>query len=179
MKIYTKTGDSGETSLFGGERVLKNHPRLAAYGTADELNAQLGFLVSHLTDNSIINIIQTIQRRLFIMGSQLATPVEHKNWQKIDKLTENDVSDLEKTIDQWNEELAELKSFILPGGTVPAAISHIARTICRRLERELMNLSDQIKLDQIIIKYVNRLSDFLFVLARLLNHRAGEKDINW
>lgn len=181
MKIYTKTGDRGTTGLFGGKRVSKNNPRLHAYGTIDELNAHLGFVLSlcHHEKNATCDIhikLLAIQNELFVIGGQLAAANDKTN-NKIPQLSPNAVGRLENGIDIMNKNLPELRNFILPGGVPQAAAIHIARTVARRAERMVIALPQHNATMKKIIKYLNRLSDFLFVLARFINHqhRADEK----
>ncbi len=177
MKIYTRKGDQGYTSLFGGEKVPKDNLRVEAYGTADELNSILGLIVSHLKNeppySEIRDSLLQIQSDLFTIGSILASP----NPNVI--LDEQRVMDLEKLIDKASELLSPLQSFILPGGTSLAAETHVARTVARRFERRIVGLSHSNAIDPTILKYVNRLSDLLFVWARLFNHLDGISDILW
>ncbi len=165
MKIYTKTGDDGKTSLIGGERVQKNHPRIEAYGTVDELNSFIGILRAQEIDAHSKDFLINIQNNLFTICSLLAADSE-KTEKKLPQINQEDVSSLEKEIDEMNDKLPEIHSFVLPGGNQVVSYSHIARTICRRAERTIIKLSEEMPVNNIIIKYLNRLSDFLFVLAR-------------
>jgi len=165
MKIYTKTGDDGETSLIGGERVQKSHPRIEAYGTVDELNSFIGILRAQEIDTHSNDVLVCIQNNLFTICSLLAADSENIE-KKLPQIHQEDVSNLEKEIDAMNDKLPEIHSFILPGGNQIVSYSHIARTICRRAERTIIKLSEEMPVNSIIIKYLNRLSDFLFVLAR-------------
>jgi len=165
MKIYTKTGDDGKTSLIGGERVQKNHPRIEAYGTVDELNSFIGILRAQEIDTHSKDFLINIQNNLFTICSLLAADSE-KTEKKLPQINQEDVSNLEKEIDVMNEKLPEIHSFVLPGGNQIVSYSHIARTVCRRAERTIIKLSEEMPVNNIIIKYLNRLSDFLFVLAR-------------
>ncbi len=179
MKIYTKNGDSGKTCLFGGQKVWKDDLRINAYGTIDELNSLIGLAVTEINDVELNNILKRIQNELFIIGSDLAAPREITNSNYIIRIDQNYSINLEKQIDRFVDELPELKNFILPGGTKAAAILHHARTVCRRAEREIVKLSRNAEIGNEIIVYLNRLSDFLFVLSRIVNHRSGIKDIIW
>ncbi|MDO8260897.1 MAG: cob(I)yrinic acid a,c-diamide adenosyltransferase [Candidatus Magasanikbacteria bacterium] len=178
--IYTRTGDSGETSLFGGQRIAKNSLRIACIGTTDELNASLGIAVSNLQEKELSDAIESIQNKLFEVGAQLANPtkVRANNIENFE-VKETDVTKIEKLIDQFDSELPELKNFILPSGTIAATQLHLSRAICRRLERLLVKLSKNEELNPILIKYINRLSDLLFVLARVENKRSGVAEKPW
>lgn len=178
MKIYTKTGDSGDTSLFGGQRVHKDNPRLNAYGTVDELNAVLGLAASKTESADIKSIITQLQNQLFSVGSDLATPIENSKVQ-IERISETEINSLEKLIDDLDVKLPEIRYFILPGGTEAASVLHIARTVCRRAEREIVSLSKNIDIGSPILIYLNRLSDLLFVLARYENYVNNIPDIKW
>ena len=176
MKIYTKTGDGGETGLFGGGRVPKDDPRVRAYGDVDELNAMLGFGVALAPEEYERETLQTIQRDLFSIGAELATPNPAKLRASV---SADQVSGLEQVIDKYEATLPPLKNFILPGGTPKAAALHLARTTCRRAERSVVTLGRDQQINPLIIHYLNRLSDLLFVLARAVNKRAGRADIAW
>lgn len=173
-KIYTRTGDRGETGVFGGGRVPKDDPRVEAYGTLDEASSALGLLAVHL-DAELAAVIQAIQRTLFDIGAELATPEPRR----VPAVTAEAVENLERLIDGWEAELPPLRSFILPGGSRQAAICHLARSIARRAERRTVTLARSAAINPEILRYLNRLSDCLFVLARLLNHRAGLADVPW
>jgi len=190
QKIYTKTGDLGETSLFNGKRVMKNHPAVETYGTVDELNSSIGlalaFLKNESPDNSneLIPVLLEIQNTLFDMGAFLATP--QVDWEKSglildSKLNSQSIQNIEEKIDHFNSDLTELKNFILPGGpSLTSAHLHQARTICRRAERILVGFSKMEQSPKIFIIYINRLSDFLFVAARWCNHQFFEgEEILW
>ena len=180
MKIYTKTGDNGETGLIGGKRVSKNHPRLEAYGTADELNSAIGTILS--IDSGLIDIIEPlnqIQQDLFNIGAILATPNTNKKLKTDVNFCKDRTLILETEIDKYDEILPPLKSFILPGGVQAAAMTHNARTVCRRLERLLIDLSMNIDIDPNIIQYINRLSDYLFMLARYINFKNNVQENTW
>lgn len=177
MKIYTKTGDKGETSLIGGLRVAKYHPRIEAYGTIDELNSHLGYLLACTLADTDKALIQSIQDRLFTVGSLLASAPGSK--MIVPDLKEADITVLEKRMDDLNEELPELKNFILPGGTKDAAMCHVARCVCRRAERLITHVGETETLDERIIPYINRLSDYLFVLSRKMVLDAHASEILW
>ncbi len=179
-KIYTKTGDLGETSLIGGTKVPKNHLRIETYGTVDELNSYIGLISDHITDVHSKNILREIQDRLFTIGSSLACDPEKETKMKIPDLKEEDVVLLEKEIDAMNEQLPVMKSFILPGGHVAVSVIHIARCVCRRAERLSVNLHEQnMFIDPLVIKYLNRLSDYLFILARYASHLLKVEEVAW
>ena len=180
MKIYTKTGDKGETSLFGGKRVWKDNLRINAYGTVDELNAILGVAIPQLLNKELIGVVKSIQNDLFTVGSDLATPVdkENKNF-LIPHVDEKFINRLEELIDSYDSQLPELKNFILPGGLKGSAILHHARTVCRRAEREVASLSKGSEINSHVEVYLNRLSDLLFVFARFENFSNNSADIVW
>jgi cob(I)alamin adenosyltransferase len=179
-KIYTKTGDAGSTSLIGGTKVPKSHIRIQAYGTVDELNAFTGLLNDQISDAHSREMILEIQDRLFTIGSSLACDPNKEISMKIPDLKESDIYTLENEIDEMNGQLPEMKSFILPGGHVTVSTAHICRTICRRAERLIVELDEKEHLsDPLIIKYLNRLSDYFFVLARYLGKLAGVEEIKW
>ncbi|HET7000154.1 MAG TPA: cob(I)yrinic acid a,c-diamide adenosyltransferase [Puia sp.] len=179
-KIYTKTGDSGKTSLIGGTKVPKSHIRIQTYGTVDELNAFTGLLKDELSDAHSRELLLEIQDRLFTIGSALACDPEKETTLKIPDLKESDVLLLENEIDRMNMKLPEMKSFILPGGHVSVSTAHICRTICRRAERLIVELDEKEHLNQsLIIKYLNRLSDYFFVLARWIGHLLGVPEVKW
>jgi cob(I)alamin adenosyltransferase len=180
IKIYTKTGDLGKTSLIGGTRVPKSHLRIESYGTVDELNSFIGFLYDQLTTESLKNTLREIQDRLFTIGSSLACDPEKEPKMKLPDLLEEDVALLEKEIDDMNKALKPMKSFILPGGSMAVSSAHITRCVCRRAERNCVNmLEHEMFVDPLIIKYLNRLSDYLFVLARYIAHLTGVSEIEW
>jgi cob(I)alamin adenosyltransferase len=179
-KIYTKTGDTGNTSLIGGTKVRKNHARINAYGTVDELNAWIGLLGDLMSDIHIREQLREIQDRLFTIGSSLACDPDKDVSMKIPDLREPDIDLLEKEIDLMNESLPEMKSFILPGGSVAVSTAHICRTVCRRAERVTVELDEMKPLSQpLVIKYLNRLSDYLFVLARWIGFTDGTEELKW
>ena len=180
MKIYTRTGDSGETGLFDGTRVSKADPRVEAYGAVDETNALLGVAAANATDAELRGILQDLQRDLFAVGAQLADPKWGvKPRKEKTRLTEARVADLEALIDRAEAELPPLKQFILPGGSPVGAVLHLARTVCRRAERRIVALAATMAVSPLLLTYVNRLSDLLFVLARLASRRAGTEEIPW
>jgi len=178
MKIYTKTGDKGDTRLFDGTQVRKNDLRVEAYGNVDELNSFVGGAASFLDDGELRKILMDIQRDLFSVGAQLADPKQHGKRQK-SKLDPARITALEETIDRFETELSPLRQFILAGGGPAGAMLHVARTVCRRAERKVVALADSVEIDPLTIEYLNRLSDFLFVMARLVNQRNGQQEIPW
>jgi cob(I)alamin adenosyltransferase len=188
MKIYTKTGDKGETGLIGGIRISKGDPRIVAYGSVDELNSNIGIAISSLGVKNrdlfldLINIMTRIQSELFIVGSDLADPrypAGDQNQYKTPRAEENMASALEVAIDKFETELESITFFILPGGSIEASLVHVTRTIARRAESAVTLLSKDQIINPIVLVYLNRLSDFLFVAARLINKRLGIKDIAW
>jgi cob(I)alamin adenosyltransferase len=180
LKIYTKTGDEGKTSLIGGTKVPKSHIRINAFGTVDELNAFIGLLNDQLSDMHSRELLLEVQDRLFTIGSSLACDPDKEIALKIPDLKESDILLLENEIDAMNEKLPEMKSFILPGGHIAVSTAHICRTICRRAERIIVELDVLEPLGQpLIIKYLNRLSDYFFVLARYIGQLLGVSEIKW
>lgn len=185
MKIYTKTGDKGNTSLYGGQRVPKDHIRIEAYGTVDELNANIGLVRDQKIDKETSENLLEIQNDLFTLGAMLATPKEKevlksgKERLNIPKISEESISLLETLIDKMNVDLPDMKHFILPGGHTTVSFCHIARCICRRAERICVTLNDLEEIDTHIIMYLNRLSDYLFVLARKLTYDNHCEEIPW
>lgn len=179
MKIYTKTGDKGETGLFGGGRVLKSEPRIEAYGTIDELNSVIGVAVTEVKDAEIKALLEKIQNQLFTAGSDLAAPRGEKELSYIQRMDLGSAAELEAEIDKFDAKLPELKNFILPGGTKGAAYLHLARTVCRRAERLVVALHNSVDIGTEILVYLNRLSDLLFVLARYENHVQNIPDVIW
>lgn len=177
FKIYTKTGDTGETSLFGGQRLPKSHIRIESYGTVDELNAQIGLLRDSVDIAAVRDLLIDVQNRLFDIGSNLATSPDKKL--PTPGIGEADVEMLEQAIDQMNQELPELKNFILPGGHPIVSQCHIARCVCRRAERRVVALDAEEKVNPLVIRYLNRLSDYLFVLARKLIYNFGVEEVKW
>ncbi|PJF20774.1 MAG: ATP:cob(I)alamin adenosyltransferase [Phototrophicales bacterium] len=178
MKIYTKSGDAGETSLFAGGRVPKNDPRVDAYGTVDELNSYLGLIRTFNLPAPASTWLEAVQNTLFTIGADLATPLDAKpDW--LVRLNSDPVKLLEDAIDTMDESLEPLRAFVLPGGVQAAAFTHIARTVCRRAERLCVDLAQSHPINHEVIIYLNRLSDFLFVLARFINYHAGESETKW
>ncbi len=180
MKIYTKTGDKGETGLFDGTRVPKDATRVDAYGAVDELNAALGAAVAFLEDAEIAGVLQQIQRDLFAVGARLADPrLSREGKSEKDRFEPARVTHLEEIIDRFEAELPPLRRFILPGGARAGALLHLARTVCRRAERRIVTLARETEISPVVVTYINRLSDLLFVLARAANHRAGAEEVPW
>lgn len=180
-RLYTRTGDEGETGLFGGGRVRKSHRRVQAYGEVDELNAAVGWALAQLPDAEaeVRERLSLVQGDLFAVGAHLATPPDARSRQHIPPLPEDRAVDFERWIDEAEEELEPLRSFILPGGSDAGAALHLARTVCRRAERGVVALANHTAVDPVILIYLNRLSDLLFGLARLVNHRAGVTETPW
>ena len=180
LKIYTKTGDLGKTSLIGGTKVAKSHIRIESYGTVDELNSYIGLVSDHITDTPTKIILKEIQDRLFTIGSSLACDPDKEPLMKIPDLKEEDVILLENEIDKMNDTLPVMKSFILPGGHIAVSTAHITRCVCRRAERLCVNMQQHdLFVEPLVIKYLNRLSDYLFVLARYIGHLLGVDEIPW
>lgn len=177
FRIYTKTGDSGKTSLIGGERVSKHHIRVECYGTVDELNSHIGLLRTQMSEEEGLAVISGIQDRLFTLGSYLAAAPGNK--MVLPELNAEDVEVLESDIDRMTEALPELKNFILPGGSTAGAQAHVARCVCRRAERLVVYLAENESIDNLVIQYLNRLSDHLFTLARFLDMKNGAREIVW
>jgi cob(I)alamin adenosyltransferase len=178
LKIYTKTGDKGQTSLLGGTRLPKHHIRIEAYGTVDELNSFIGLVRDNVSEKELFDLLIEIQDRLLTIGSSLAADPE-KNKMQLPLISENDIVILEKAIDKMNETLPEMKHFILPGGNTVVSYCHISRCVCRRAERNVLKLAENEKVDELIYKYLNRLSDYLFVAARKLSHDLKANEITW
>lgn len=177
MKIYTKRGDSGNTSLFGGQRVSKSAERIKAYGTVDELNSFVGLAASYDLSDRGKKHLEKLQKLLFVLGADLATPPSSKT--RINRISQENIDWLEQAIDTMEEELEPLKNFILPGGAQSGATLHTARTICRRAERAAVACQESDTISELCIKFLNRLSDFLFVLARYENKHAGIREVSW
>lgn len=178
--VYTRTGDQGTTALVGGTRVSKTHPRLEAYGTVDELNAQIGLLLTYVEDEADHTLLLNIQRKLFVIGACLATeeqPGKPMPYRVV--VTDADVTALEAAIDETDASLPKLNAFVLPGGGRGAAVAHVCRTQCRRAERRILSLSETTPVDTMLLKYINRLSDYLFVFSRKLNKIGGIDEIKW
>lgn len=176
MKLYTKQGDDGETSLFGGQRVSKDNLRVTAYGEVDECNAAIGAAAASCGDDELRGWIQHVQSDLFSLGAMLATP---SGSQPAMVVADEDVARLESWIDAAVSEVPPLQQFVLPGGSPAAALLHLARTVCRRAERAVVTLAESDVTDGVVIRYLNRLSDLLFAWARLANHRSGVPDVPW
>jgi cob(I)alamin adenosyltransferase len=181
MKIYTRTGDSGETALFGGGRVAKDHPRVAAYGDVDELNSAIGVARATPPDGTFDTLLESVQRDLFSIGGHLATPDPDKVAKALAKadLAAGRVAEFERAIDEADTILPPLRAFVLPAGAPKAAALHVARTVCRRAERSVVSLAHQEPVPELFLVYLNRLSDLLFTLARLANHADGRGDVTW
>ena len=177
--IYTKTGDNGITSLVGGTRVGKTHIRLEAYGTVDELNSNLGFLVTYLSDERDRNFVQQVQDKLFFVGSYLATDREKTELHQASIISSELVEIMEHEIDRLDGMLPPLSFFVLPGGSRGAAVCHICRTVCRRAERRILTLAEQVEISSELLAYINRLSDYLFVLSRKINQDEKKGEIFW
>ena len=182
MKIYTRTGDAGDTALFGGGRVSKDHHRVAAYGTVDELNASVGMAVALVSDDQVRDRLSRVQHDLFAIGAVLATiaPQDDRPRPKgLPELPTERIEEMEAWMDAATEELPPLRAFILPGGAAGAAALHLARTVCRRAERAVVHLATLEQVEEGIVVYLNRLSDLLFTFARLENARSGQGDVEW
>lgn len=177
-KIYTKTGDKGSTSLIGGTRLPKDHIKIEAYGSVDELNAWIGVLAD-APENLIRNaFLKEIQDRLFTIGAELASEPE-QNKKKLPELFESDIEVLEKEMDAYNEVIPTLRAFVLPGGHLLVSFAHVARTVCRRAERQVIRLSHDEEVNSLIVKYLNRLSDYLFVLSRKITQEQNAPEVAW
>ena len=180
FRIYTKTGDKGTTSLLGGTKVPKSHMRIEAYGTVDELNSYIGLLIDQLSLEDSKQILREIQDRLFTIGSSLACDPEKEAKLKIPDLHEQDILLLEEQMDSMDLELPQMKSFIIPGGDIAVSTAHIVRCVCRRAERHCVSMQEnKAFVDPLVIKYLNRLSDYLFVLARYIGHKKNVTEIPW
>lgn len=177
-KIYTKTGDKGTTSLVGGKRVSKAHIRLEAYGTTDELNSFVGFLIEQIEEEHDLKILSFIQHKLFTVGSYLATETEAIPPKAASIITEKEISLIEEEMDRMDDELPQLNQFVLPGGSESAARAHICRTVCRRAERCIYRVKEEFTIDDQILTFINRLSDYFFLLARKESYKKG-KEIFW
>jgi cob(I)alamin adenosyltransferase len=181
LKIYTKTGDEGKTSLFRGGRVSKDHDRIEAYGSVDELNSVLGIVLTETKNAEVYEVLIKIQNDLFVVGSDLATVIENdseKNSKTL-RTSEEMIKYLEKKIDYFDDKLPRLTNFVLPGGSKSAAYLHLARTVCRRAERKVVRLMNSVDISNQVMIYLNRLSDFLFVLSRFENFQANIPDTIW
>ena len=180
LKIYTKTGDLGKTSLIGGTKVPKSHLRIETYGTTDELNSYIGLVADMITDEKSKTTLKEIQDRLFTIGSSLACDPDKEPLMKMPDLKETDVELLEKEIDKMNESLPPMKFFVLPGGHPAVSTAHVARCVCRRAERLCVNMQEhELFVDPLVIKYINRLSDYLFVLSRYIGYLLGVEEVAW
>lgn len=179
MKIYTKTGDKGTTSLVGGTRVSKTHIRLEAYGTVDELNAHLGLLLTYLSAEEDKAMVLQVQNQLFAIGSNLATDTEQTQLKSASVISTEEIDSIEKEIDRLDALLPPLRSFVLPGGSRAAAVCHVCRTVCRRAERRIIALSEHCEVSTELLTYINRLSDYLFVLSRKTNIDEKKEEIFW
>jgi len=179
MKIYTGFGDEGKTALFGGETVKKNHMRVEMYGTLDELNSLIGILRNKNTDKEIDQILSKVQNEIFTYGAEIATPDAGKREKFTDQISEIHINALENSIDKYSEKIPALNKFILPGGSEAASYAHLARTVCRRAERMLISLANEIDIRGSLIIYLNRLSDLFFVLARYQNVLNSVDDVVW
>jgi len=177
--VYTKTGDKGTTGLIGGTRVSKAHARLEAYGTVDELNANLGLLVTYLTEERDRLFVSAVQDKLFAVGSHLATDQDKVKLHDVSIIVPDDVALMEAEIDAADEMLPSLRWFVIPGGSRGAAIAHVCRTVCRRAERRILSLTEDHEIDANLLAYINRLSDYLFVLSRKINFLESKEEIFW
>ena len=179
MKIYTKTGDKGTTSLIGGTRVPKTHIRLEAYGTVDELNSNLGLLITYLSDEKDRTFVRNVQNRLFAVGSSLATDLEKTDLKCASIVHREYTEFIEREIDRLDALLPPLRAFVLPGGSRAASVCHVCRTVCRRAERRILALAEQCEVAPELLAYVNRLSDYLFILSRKTNRDEKKDEIFW
>jgi cob(I)alamin adenosyltransferase len=179
VKIYTKGGDKGDTSLIGGKRVPKSSKRINAYGDVDELNASIGVAISFIEDNEVRKLLEKIQSELFVVGSDLADPSYPDSINNNPRVTDTMVKELENVIDKYDQEVGAIQYFILPGGSREASLLHLARGIARRAERDCVELSSIERINPAIISYLNRLSDLLFMLARVMNKRRDINDVPW
>ena len=177
MKVYTKSGDKGKTSLFDGKRLSKDDIRIEAYGTVDELNSHTGYLLSMINEEEIKELLLSVQSNLFDIGSHLAT--EEASSKFLPELKEESIEHLEQEMDAYTEKLPKLKSFVMPRGNQRISYAHICRTVCRRAERRIVRLSENNAVDNFIIRYMNRLSDYFFVLARYLTQLDGIQEDKW
>lgn len=179
MKIYTKTGDDGKTGLFGGERVRKSDAQVDAYGNVDETNACLGVARAQGLSQPLDDLLERIQSQLFVLGAELATPAAHRKRLSLPLLGAAEIEQLERSIDELEAELPPLQSFVLPAGSQGASALHLARTVCRRAERGVVDIAEPLQLRPELVIYLNRLSDLLFVMARHENHTAQVPDVAW
>ena len=179
MKIYTKTGDTGQTSLIGGRRVSKADRRIDAYGTVDELNAWIGLVRDQPVNEPRRALLKEIQDRLFTIGSSLATDPDRTITKAMPDIIPDDITRLEQAMDAMDAELPELRKFVLPGGHPSVSYAHLARTVCRRAERLVIELSQESPVDELVVQYLNRLSDYLFVLSRTMAQELGAEEVSW
>ncbi|GAB3313238.1 cob(I)yrinic acid a,c-diamide adenosyltransferase [Larkinella ripae] len=179
MKIYTKTGDTGQTSLIGGRRVSKAHHRIDAYGTVDELNSWIGLVRDQPVNETRKELLKEIQDRLFTIGAELATDPEKTVKKPLPAIQDSDVEALEAAMDAMDAHLPELRAFVLPGGHQAVSFAHLARTVCRRAERLVIALNDEETVDPLVIQYLNRLSDYLFVLSRKMAFELAAEEVSW
>jgi len=180
LKIYTKTGDKGTTSLIGGTKVSKSHIRIESYGTVDELNSWIGVVSDAINDDVTKQTLKEVQDRLFTIGSSLACDPDKEPKLKIPDLHETDVTFLENEIDRMNETLQPMRAFILPGGAAAVSFAHVARCVCRRAERICVAMQvDEMEIEPLVTKYLNRLSDYLFVVARYIAHLLNAEEVQW
>jgi len=179
LKIYTGFGDKGKTRLYGGDIVDKDHLRVKAYGAMDELNSIIGLLITYIEQEELVKTLQKIQCKIFELSAELAAAADKQSKLKVPTVKDENIKELENKIDMIDSKLEPLKNFILPGGSRSAAVCHLVRTVCRRAERDIITLNSVEVVDERIIIYVNRLSDYFFVLARLLNKENNITDIPW
>jgi cob(I)alamin adenosyltransferase len=179
MKIYTKTGDKGQTSLIGGTRVDKSHTRIESYGTVDELNSYIGLLIDQPVNLARKTLLKEVQDRLFTVGASLATDPQKVGKKAIPDILDTDIELLEKAMDEMDTQLPELRYFVLPGGHQSVSFAHVARTVCRRAERQVIRLAETEYVDQLVIQYLNRLSDYLFVISRKMAQELSIEEIKW
>lgn len=179
MKIYTKTGDTGKTSLVGGTRISKGNLKIESYGTVDELNSWIGVLRDLPVNESRKDIFKEVQDRLFTIGADLASESEIVKQKKVPDLFDTDVELLEKAMDEMNEEIPPLRAFVLPGGDIAVSYAHVARTVCRRAERNIIRLAEVEDVNELVIRYLNRLSDYLFVVSRKITQELGTEEVAW
>lgn len=179
MPFFTRTGDNGETNLFSGERISKNSQRMSVEGNLDELNSLVGLSITQIKDENMRNILFQVQNDLFVIGSEIATPEKEKVSYKIPEITADHVRRIEDYTNEIGNKIEPLQKFILPGGTVNAALFHTVRAVCRRTERSIVALAENEKINEEILKYCNRLSSLFFVLARFENKNSGVKDVEW
>jgi cob(I)alamin adenosyltransferase len=179
LKIYTKTGDTGTTSLVGGTRISKGNLKIESYGTVDELNSWIGVLRDLPANESRKDIFKEIQDRLFTIGADLASESEIVKQKKVPDLFDTDVELLEKAMDEMNEEIPPLRAFVLPGGNIAVSYAHVARTVCRRAERHIIRLTEVEEVNELVIRYLNRLSDYLFVVSRKITQELGTEEVAW